>query len=127
LFFTNAEKYAQAWNFGPDSTNVETVGWIADRLYAMWGDGLAWQLDPCKPHAHENTFLKLDCAKAQTKLGWQPQLDLNTTLLWIVNWTKAYQAGQSMRSVTQEQIQTFMAKHQLDEIGHPNWRMYVSA
>ena len=51
--------YAEAWNFGPDSVNVETVGWIADRLYDLWDKGLTWQGDPSITHAHENTFLKL--------------------------------------------------------------------
>jgi CDP-glucose 4,6-dehydratase len=100
--------YAEAWNFGPDSVNVETVGWIADRLYDLWDKGLTWQGDPSITHAHENTFLKLDCSKAQVKLGWKPQLDLDDTLRWIVNWTKAYQAGEDMRLVTEEQIQSFM-------------------
>ncbi|HEY9697181.1 MAG TPA: CDP-glucose 4,6-dehydratase [Trichocoleus sp.] len=106
--YQDGAKYADAWNFGPDSSNVETVGWIADRLYEMWGGEFTWQRDQQTTHAHENTFLKLDCSKAQGQLGWRPQLDLEVTLQWIVEWTKAYQAGEEMRSVTQEQIQEFM-------------------
>lgn len=106
--YNDGVSYAEAWNFGPDSENVKTVGWIADYLYQCWGDGLEWQRDQSTTHAHENTFLKLDCSKAQVRLGWRPQLDLDATLDWIVSWTKAYQAGKDMRSVTQEQIQMFM-------------------
>jgi CDP-glucose 4,6-dehydratase len=101
--------YAEAWNFGPNDNGVETVGWIADRLYQLWGNGLVWQRDAGTTHAHENTFLKLDCSKAQARLGWQPQLDLHTTLQWIVIWTKAYQAGANMRAITEGQIRQFMA------------------
>ncbi len=114
--YQDGVKYADAWNFGPDSANVETVGWIADRLYDLWGDGLTWQRDQQTTHAHENTFLKLDCSKAQNQLGWRPQLDLDSTLRWIVSWTKAYQSGEEMRSVTQEQIQEFMTLEMIQKL-----------
>ena len=114
--YQNGVEYADAWNFGPDSSNVETVGWIADRLYDLWGDGLTWQRDQRTIHAHENTFLKLDCSKAQSQLSWRPQLDLDSTLRWIVSWTKAYQAGEEMRSVTQEQIQEFMTLEMIQKL-----------
>lgn len=106
--YTNGIAYSGSWNFGPDSANVETVSWIADRLYSLWGNGLKWQQDEQTTHTHENTFLKLDCSKAHAKLGWKPKLDLNTTLEWIVDWTKAYQDQAEMRRFTQEQIQQFM-------------------
>jgi CDP-glucose 4,6-dehydratase len=101
--------YAEAWNFGPDDTNVEPVGWIADELYSLWGDGTTWTRDGNTAQPHENAFLKLDCSKAYAKLGWRPKLSLRDTLKWIVEWTKTYQAGEDIRSFTEAQIQQFMA------------------
>jgi CDP-glucose 4,6-dehydratase len=101
--------YAEGWNFGPNDINAQPVGWIADRLYSLWGTGLTWQRDDQQTQAHENTYLKLDCSKAQAKLGWSPKLDIYTTLQWIVNWTKAYQTGIDVRAYTEAQIGQFMA------------------
>ncbi|NJO43161.1 MAG: CDP-glucose 4,6-dehydratase [Cyanobacteria bacterium CRU_2_1] len=106
--YTQGTAYGGSWNFGPDSSNIETVSWIADHLCSLWDGDLTWTRDAETNHVHENTFLKLDCSKAQTKLGWRPKLDLKTTLSWIVDWTKAYQAGYEMRHFTEEQIQHFM-------------------
>ncbi|QYO68562.1 CDP-glucose 4,6-dehydratase [Leptolyngbya sp. 7M] len=100
--------FADSWNFGPDQANVETVGWIADRLYSLWGEGLYWEKDSASTHVHENTYLKLDCSKAKAKLDWHPKLDLDATLSWIVEWTKAFQAGVDMRQFTESQINRFM-------------------
>ena len=110
--YTEGVAYAEGWNFGPDDINVKPVAWIADELYAQWGDGLHWQQDG-QPKAHENTYLKLDCTKAHALLGWAPKLDIKTTLQWIVDWTKAYQRQADMHHYTKAQIEQFM---QLD---HP--------
>lgn len=101
-------EYSEAWNFGPDDVNVKPVSWIADCLYHCWGDDLIWQRDSVTTHAHENTYLKLDCSKAHARLDWRPKLDLQTALQWIVDWTKAYQRGVDMRSYTTAQINEFM-------------------
>jgi CDP-glucose 4,6-dehydratase len=100
--------YAESWNFGPDTTNVATVGQVADYLYKLWNDAPSWQLDQASSQPHENTFLMLDCAKAHNNLGWYPQLDLQTTLQWIVDWTKAYQTNHDMQNYTQSQIRQYM-------------------
>jgi CDP-glucose 4,6-dehydratase len=110
--YTEGVAYAEGWNFGPDDINVKPVAWIADELYAQWGDGLNWQQDG-QPKAHENTYLKLDCTKAHALLGWAPKLDIKTTLQWIVDWTKAYQRQADMHHYTKAQIEQFM------ELDHP--------
>ncbi len=106
--YTDGIAYAEGWNFGPEQANVETVGWIADRLYSLWGEGLHWQKDAVQSHVHENTYLMLDCSKAHAKLSWKPKLDLESTLVWIVEWTKAFSAESDMRGVTESQIDCFM-------------------
>lgn len=112
-------QFASAWNFGPSSEDAKTVSWIVDYLTRAWGEGARWELD-AGPHPHEDTYLKLDCSKASSRLGWRPKLDLSTTLDWIVEWYRGYQhavdaqpGGQmqpmSMRVLTEEQIARFEA------------------
>jgi CDP-glucose 4,6-dehydratase len=35
------EPHAHGWNFGPDQQDDQPVGWVADRLAALWGEGPA--------------------------------------------------------------------------------------
>jgi CDP-glucose 4,6-dehydratase len=105
--YEDGEKYCEAWNFGPYESGVKPVSWVVDQLHNLWGDSRSWKLD--KAHQpHEDNYLFLDCAKARHQLGWEPKLDLKTALEWIVNWTKAHQAGEDMRTVTHRQIGNFM-------------------
>ena len=99
-------RFAQAWNFGPSSEDAKTVSWIVEYLTRTWGEEARWELDSGQ-HPHEDTYLKLDCSKARTLLGWAPRLDLAMTLDWIVEWYRAYQGQQDMRALTQEQITRF--------------------
>lgn len=100
-------EFASAWNFGPASQSEVTVGKIVDQLYELWGADFQWNRDLSDGPA-ESTFLKLDASKARAYLGWRPKLDLKTTLGWIVDWTKQYQAGKDMHKASIVDIERFM-------------------
>ena len=94
---------AQGWNFGPSDQDARPVGWIADRLAALWGDGAGWDLTG-EPQPHEAQTLKLDCAKARDGLGWTPTWGLETALARTVAWRRAFQDGADMAAVSLRQI-----------------------
>jgi len=106
--YRHGHRYASGWNFGPSEQSERTVGWIIEKLYAMWGVGFDWKRDE-NPGPPESTFLKLDASKARALLRWQPKLDLTNTLQWIVDWTRQYQQGADMREVTFADIDRFAA------------------
>ena len=106
--YEEGQSFSEAWNFGSYEINPKPVVWVVEQLISLWGSEISWELDK-NYHPHEESYLKLDCSKAHAKLGWKPKLDLKTTLSWIVDWTKAFQAGEDMRLFTQQQIQKFMA------------------
>lgn len=99
-------RLAQAWNFGPSSEEAKTVSWIVDYLTKSWGEGARWELDSAQ-HPHEDTYLKLDCSKARSLLGWAPKLQLSTALDWIVEWYQGYRRNEDMHCLTQDQIVRF--------------------
>jgi CDP-glucose 4,6-dehydratase len=105
--YADGHPFASGWNFGPPEESERTVGWIIEELYDLWGVGFEWKRD-ANPGPPESTFLKLDASKARAHLGWRPKLDLKTTLRWIVDWTRRYQAGDDMREVSLADIQRFM-------------------
>jgi CDP-glucose 4,6-dehydratase len=102
--YKDGPSYSQAWNFGPHQSH--TVSHVVNQLFALWGGKITWELDNAL-YQHEDNHLTLDSSKARAKLGWEPALDLPTSLNWIVKWLKSFQAGADMRDITRDQIAKF--------------------
>lgn len=98
---------AEGWNFGPNDEDAKPVQWIVEKLTRSWGDGASWVVDGGE-HPHEAHYLKLDCSKAKSRLGWHPRWNLEEALEAIVEWQRAYQDGKAVKSVTLEQIQKYV-------------------
>jgi CDP-glucose 4,6-dehydratase len=96
---------ADGWNFGPDEGDARPVGWIADRLAALWGGGAAWETTG-EPQPHEAHVLRLDCAKARRQLGWRPVWALDEALSQTVAWRRALDEGSDMADFTLHQIRS---------------------
>jgi len=105
----NRDAFAEAWNFGPDPESEISVGQLADMLTGAWGQGASWHKD-IKEHPAEAAFLKLDCSKAQERLGWHPLLDIRQSVGLTVDWYRAFEHGANMRHVTVKQICEVLAK-----------------
>ena len=97
-----------AWNVGPDDADCVTTGELADLFCRTWGAGARWEA-----HAdggpHEAHFLKLDCSKIKSELGWKPRWHIAEAVEKTVEWAKAWEAGADMRALTEEQIEAFFA------------------
>jgi CDP-glucose 4,6-dehydratase len=98
--------YAEAWNFGPYDSDAKPVGWIVEQLCATWPSAAGFELDSA-PKPHEAAYLKLDCSKAISRLGWRPTWNLETALRKIVDWNLGHARGEDMCAVTARQIQEF--------------------
>jgi CDP-glucose 4,6-dehydratase len=97
---------ASAWNFGPDERDARPVGWILERLDALWPGGLRWERDAGE-HPHEAHYLKVDSSRARAHLGWAPRWDLERALEAIVEWYAALRDGADMRAVSLAQLEAF--------------------
>ncbi|WP_336643841.1 CDP-glucose 4,6-dehydratase [Methylomonas sp. WH-1] len=104
-------RYAEGWNFGPGEADAQPVSWILEKLADLWGNGASWQIDGSE-QPHEAHYLKLDCSKAKTLLGWVPRWTLAQALAMIVDWNLAYQQGKDMRQVCVEQLEQFLTADQ---------------
>jgi len=98
---------ASAFNFGPAPEDAKPVEWIADRLSHLWGGGAGWTLDNSTSHPHEAHYLYLDTAKAEGELGYRPRWKLDDALANIVQWYKAFAAGDDPATLTLAQIAAF--------------------
>ncbi|NQU32451.1 MAG: CDP-glucose 4,6-dehydratase [Bacteroidetes bacterium] len=106
--YTEGSKYAEGWNFGPDNNDVQNVEWITKKICKLWGKGASYSVDT-NPQPHEANYLKLDCSKAKAALGWTPKWNIQTALISIIEWNKAFLNGKNMRKVTEEQINNYFS------------------
>ena len=104
--FTEGTKYAEGWNFGPDDRDARNVEWITKTICDFWGEDASFSIDT-NPQPHEAKYLKLDCSKAKAELGWIPRWNIEITLKSIVDWNKSFLSGKNMRTVTDQQIETY--------------------
>jgi len=106
LFGEQGASYAEAWNFGPSDDDVRSVEWICQRTMKLWESPVSWVCDD-RSHPHEANYLKLDCSKAKSRLGWQPRWNLDKALSEIVSWHRSHMQGENMRDKSIAQISDF--------------------
>lgn len=104
--YQDGPAFAEAWNFGPDDSDAKPVDWLVQSLCVKWGNDAAWSID-AETHPHEAHFLKLDCSKARSRLGWKPRWGLDKALDSIVEWTKVYQQKKDVRQACLKQISEY--------------------
>ena len=75
----------------------------------MTNESVKW-IDRYDGGPHEANFLKLDCSKLKSALGWQPRWNVETAMEKIVEWTLVYLAGGDVSACMQKQITEFMDK-----------------
>lgn len=102
--------FSEAWNFGPKSTDEASVQQLAEILVKSWGGDARWVAkEDCK-HPHEANSLRLNCTKARTKLGWQPQWNLQNSIDQTIAWYKKSIRGANMSDFSFSQINNFQKK-----------------
>jgi CDP-glucose 4,6-dehydratase len=106
--YEDGGRYAQSWNFGPNDQDARTVEWIACRLCAKWGEQASFEIVP-DDKWHEAHYLRLDCSKARSELGWSPKWTLDQALDRIIEWSLAYKRGENLRRLCLSQIEQYSA------------------
>ena len=100
-------KYASWYNVGPDDQDCFQTGALVDLFVKHWGEGLKW-INKYDGGPHEANFLKLDCSKLKTTFDWHPHWNLETAIEKVVEWSKAWVAGEDVRPVMDKQIKVFL-------------------
>jgi CDP-glucose 4,6-dehydratase len=103
--YTN-KPLAGAYNFGPDDESCVTTGTLADLFCAAWGQGASWT-EENGGGPHEANFLKLDCSKSKSVLGWKPEWDIKMAVEKIVEFAKLGNDDERLACMT-KQIETYV-------------------
>ena len=96
------------YNVGPDDMDCVTTGNLVDLFCKHWGGKASWKNVSEANAPHEANFLKLDCSKIKSKLGWQPTWHIDDAIAKTVEWSKAYLAGENVVAVMEKQIKEFL-------------------
>ncbi len=99
--------FAGNYNFGPDDESCVTTGELATLFCETWENGAAWKNVSEADAPHEANFLKLDCSKSKSVLGWYPQWGIRQAVENIVEWEKAVRSGISAAEITDRQIKDY--------------------
>lgn len=99
---------ADGWNFGPPTADAWPVRDVVAAAASQWGPAAAWRTvaDPAAGR-HEAGQLRLDCSKAMSLLGWQPQLALAEAIAWTVDWYRAHAEGAEAAELCRAQIDRY--------------------
>lgn len=102
-----------AYNIGPDDTDAVTTGKIADMFCEKWNASgsehrVKW-INKSDGGPHEANFLKLDCTKLKTKLGWSPKWNIDMAMDRVVSWYSEYVDGADIEEITKAQIMEYLA------------------
>jgi CDP-glucose 4,6-dehydratase len=106
---SGAEKFSDAWNFGPVQEDEWPVSEVVDQLAQKWENGASWVIEG-GAHPHEATYLKLDISRAVNKLGWRPRLRLEEAISMTVDWHRGLLSGADPREITNQQICSYQMR-----------------
>jgi CDP-glucose 4,6-dehydratase len=101
------QRYAGAWNFGPEASSVVSVREIVELVLENWGSG-TWETPEVHSHPHEAGLLALDINKARYHLGWRPEWTADRAVKETVAWYRQYAKSSSMHRFCVIQIQRYM-------------------
>ena len=106
-------KIADSYNVGPDDSDCVTTGFLVDMFCEFWGGGLSWE-NRWDGGPHEAVFLKLDCSKIKSILGWKPYLHIEDAVKNTVEWSKVWVNQGDIPSIMQKQIAEYLDKRSLE-------------
>jgi CDP-glucose 4,6-dehydratase len=101
---------AGAWNFGPESSGVRTVGEVVRAFVRIGGERSPAHIrfGEGAPRLHEAANLKLDISKAYAHLAWRPCLDFDETLELTAAWYHAYLSGADLKKLSRHQLEWYL-------------------
>lgn len=105
--YENVE-YAGNYNVGPDDCDCVNTGDLVDLFCEKWGEGAAWKNVAEANAPHEANFLKLDCSRIKSVLGWKPRWHISDAVEKTVEWSRAYLSGGDINAVMEKQIKEYL-------------------
>ncbi len=100
---------AAGWyNVGPGEESCVITGRLTELFVQAWGENASWTnlSEPGAPH--EASFLKLDCSKIRSRLGWHPVWTINRAVEETVCWTRQWLEGGHIPDEMDREIHAYL-------------------
>jgi CDP-glucose 4,6-dehydratase len=104
--YENKARYEGNYNFGPDERDCITTGRLTDLFCEAWGNDQKWETQHDGAY-HEANFLRLDCAKSKSVLGWAPKWGIREAVEKTVECGKLYRDEESVCACVNAQIEQY--------------------
>ncbi len=108
--YGDAKTFSKGYNFGPlqhDHCDVEA---IIKKMNVSWQDKIKYEIKASENNPHEAHYLKLDCARAMSELGWRPHWSVDEALKQVVDWNIHRMSGGNVREFTAKQINEYVGQ-----------------
>ena len=101
-------KFAQAYNFGPNTNDALSVEEMVVKSIKCWEAG-SYNIEFNSDNPHEAGLLKLDISKAIKDLNWKPVLNAQLAVELTINWYKNYYKNISAHLLMESDIKYYQS------------------
>lgn len=100
--------YQGYYNVGPDDRDCITTGELVDLFCKYWGNEAKWENRAESDAPHEANFLKLDCSKIKSTLGWRPRWNIEKCMEMTCRFSKVWLSGGDISTEMDKEIKEFL-------------------
>lgn len=95
------------YNVGPEEADCIPTGQLVDLFCKFWGGDMKSKAEKIPYAPHEATFLKLDCSRIKSMLGWKPRWNIEEAVQKTVELTKSIQEKADIAVAMTQQIKDY--------------------
>lgn len=99
--------YADYYNVGPDDRDCVTTGELVSLFCEKWGENQTW-INQSDGGPHEASFLRLDCSRIKSRLGWAPRWSIGETIDQTCRFTRVYLQKGNIAQEMEREIEEFV-------------------
>lgn len=100
-------EFSGSYNVGPDEQDCITTGNLVDLFCEYWGAGAKWKNVSENNSPHEADFLKLDCSKIKSVLGWKPKWHIDECMKHTVEFYRTWVDGGEISKEINKEIDEY--------------------
>lgn len=94
------------YNVGSDEKDCLSTGALVELFCSLWGKEAAWE-SKWTGGPHEASYLKLDCSKIKSVLGWSPRWHIAEAVEKTCDWTRVWLSGGDIKKEMDTQIKKY--------------------
>ncbi len=97
----NGPAFAKAWNFGPGTSRLFSVGAVVEAVAKRWPEPVEWKAESSPDDPPEAKTLVLDSGLAGDELGWRARIGFDDAIALTSEWYIAHLGGANPHGLRQ--------------------------